>query len=250
MKFTCLFIVPAAMTSLVKAVPLTMAPNPYDYVETNADGSKTPPIHLGRVEKGGYDATVEVTVDGYTVSNKDGNYMYMEFDPTAGSMVSSGLQAGTDNPEMDKSKTTGKTLDKHEHENKPKRKAKNIAAHLRRLIANIEEANGVPNEHRRVNRHKAEEVQTAQVQTRKLVDFGSGNSYGMACQGAIAFGANTILYGNIVTTGAFIVGDDSVVFGDIDAIGAVFLGTNTNFKGTLVCHGAVLWVEIINYHQL
>ena len=122
MKFACLFIVAAAaaMASLVSAVPLTIAPNPNDYVETNADGSKTPPIHLlGRGEEGGNDAAVEVTVDGYTVSNKDGNYMYVEFDPTAGSMVSSGFQAGTDNPETDKSKTTGKTLDKHEHENKP-----------------------------------------------------------------------------------------------------------------------------------
>ena len=116
MKFACLFIVVAAMASLVTAVPLTMAPNPNGYVETNADGSKTPPTHLLGRGDDGYDATVEVAVDGYTV--KDGNYVYMEFDPTSGSMVSSGLLAGTDNPETDKSKTTGKTLDKHEHENK------------------------------------------------------------------------------------------------------------------------------------
>ena len=76
MKFPCLFILAAAMASLVKLVPLTVALNPNDYVETYLDGSKTPSIHLrGRGEEGGYDAIVEVTLDGYTVSNKDGNYM-------------------------------------------------------------------------------------------------------------------------------------------------------------------------------
>ena len=218
MKFSCLFIVVAAMSSLVKAVPLTMASNPNDYVETYADGSKTPSIHLHvRVEEGGYDATAKVTVDGYTASNKDGNYMYMEFDPTAGSMASSGLQTGIDNPETDKSKTTGIVLNKHEHKNKPQENDWNVATHLRRLAANIEAANEILDEHIHVNRRKAAVV------VGDKVDFGRASSYGIVCGGAIAFATNAIVYINIVTSGTFSTGDGAMVLGDVDTFGAISL---------------------------
>ena len=98
------------------ALPLTMSANPNAYSEKNADGSRTPLIRLlGRGETGGYNATVEVTTEGFTVKKVNGNYMYMELDERSRTIVSSGLVAGRDNPHKVKSKTSGKILSMNEH---------------------------------------------------------------------------------------------------------------------------------------
>ena len=156
-------------------------------------------------------------------------------------------------------------LDTNEHESKPKGNAGNVAAHLRRLIANIVEANTIPNEHSHINRRKAAVEGNIpfkfsdQPPTETLTDsypgesnnpnpafaltnkigFGTGDSYGMACGGAISLGPKSTVYGNIITTGAFSTGDSSMIFGDVDAVGSVYLGTNANFNGNLISQGAV-----------
>ncbi|KAL7440719.1 hypothetical protein ACHAXH_006460 [Discostella pseudostelligera] len=90
-----------------------MPPNPNSYVQTNKDGSVTPPLFLrGSWDRGG---AVEVTEEGYTVSKVHGNYMYMEFDSTTGTMVSSGLVAGEDDPKTATSETSGMMLTTNEH---------------------------------------------------------------------------------------------------------------------------------------
>jgi len=141
------------------ALPLTMSPNPNPYSQKNADGSRTPLIRLfGRGEAGGYNATVEVTVDGFTVKNIQGTYMYLEVEERSRTMVSSGLVAGRDDPEQVKSKTSGKMLNKNEHASMPnmgKIHVNNEADEQRRLIASIEEANGIPNVHSHVARRRA-----------------------------------------------------------------------------------------------
>jgi hypothetical protein len=104
----------SASTSLARSRPMTMMPpNPNSYVETNKDGSVTPPLFLrGSWDRGG---AVEVTEEGYTVSKVHGNYEYMEFDSTTGTMVSSGLVAGEDDPKTATSETSGMMLTTNEH---------------------------------------------------------------------------------------------------------------------------------------
>ena len=156
-------------------------------------------------------------------------------------------------------------LDTNTHENKPKGNAGNIAAHLRRLIANIEEVNTIPNEHSHINHRKAVVEGNIpfkfsdQPPTETLTDsyagetnnpnpvitltnkigFGTGDSYGMACGGAISLGPKATVYGNIITTGAFSTGDSSMIFGDVDCVGSVYLGSNANFVGNLTSQGAI-----------
>jgi len=140
------------------ALPLTMSANPNAYSEKNADGSRTPLIRLlGRGETGGYNATVEVTVDGFTVKKVNGDYYYMEVDERSRTIVSSGLVAGRDNPREVKSKTSGKMLSMNEHASLPGmgRVHANYETEQRRLIASIEEANGIPNDHSHVARRRA-----------------------------------------------------------------------------------------------
>jgi len=97
-----------ATTPLTKAYPMVMPPNPNSYSQINADGSRTPLIRLvGRHEAGENDAALEVTLDGFAVSRVNGNYMYLERDERSGTMISSGLIAGHDDPRIAKSKKTG-----------------------------------------------------------------------------------------------------------------------------------------------
>ena len=147
----------SAMASIATALPHTMSANPNVYSEKNADGSRTPLLRLyGRGESGGYDATVEVTEDGFTVKKMNGNYMYMEFEPRTNQLISSGLTAGRDDPRSDKSKATGMMLNQNEHKimlSKGKN-PDNIETNQRHLIARIEEDNGIPNEHSHVARRR------------------------------------------------------------------------------------------------
>ena len=112
-----LLLLMSASTSLARSRPMTMMPpNPNSYVETNKDGSVTPPLFLrGNGESGGFEVTVEVTEEGYTVSKVLGNYVYMEFDSTTDTMVSSGLVAGKDDPKTAASETSGMMLTTNEH---------------------------------------------------------------------------------------------------------------------------------------
>ena len=135
------------VASLIDALPNVMHASPMEYSGQNKDGSRTPRIRLfGSGEAGGYLDTFEATVDGYTVSMIDNDYMYMEFDEKNGKMVSSGLVAGKDDPSTTKSKTSGKKIGKYEH-NKVKKDKGSIKNIQRALIAKIEEANGIPVEH-------------------------------------------------------------------------------------------------------
>eukprot|EP00590_Aulacoseira_subarctica_P006728 CAMPEP_0172413874 /NCGR_PEP_ID=MMETSP1064-20121228/436_1 /TAXON_ID=202472 /ORGANISM="Aulacoseira subarctica , Strain CCAP 1002/5" /LENGTH=926 /DNA_ID=CAMNT_0013150261 /DNA_START=29 /DNA_END=2806 /DNA_ORIENTATION=- len=150
MKIICFWL--GVIASTIEALPLTMPANPNSYTQVNADGSVTPPMRLiGGGESGGYDSTAEVTEDGYTVSKIQGAYMYMEHDAQLNALVSSGLQAGKENPKTSKSKRTGKKIGRNEH---AKAKSKVNTKNERSLIAQIEEANGIPNEHSHVARRR------------------------------------------------------------------------------------------------
>ena len=156
-------------------------------------------------------------------------------------------------------------LDTNEHENKPKWDAANVVAHLRRLIANIDEANTIPNEYSHIN-HRQAAVEgnipfkfSDQPPTESLTDlypgetnnpnpaltltnkigFGTADSYGMACGGAISLGPKTTVYGNILTSGVFSTGDATMIFGDVGCVGSAFLGSNADFNGNLISQGAV-----------
>jgi len=114
------------VASLIDALPNVMHASPMEYSGQNKDGSRTPRIRLfGSGEAGGYLDTFEATVDGYTVSMIDNDYMYMEFDEKNGKMVSSGLVAGKDDPSTTKSKTSGKKIGKYEHNKVKKRQGVN-----------------------------------------------------------------------------------------------------------------------------
>jgi M6 family metalloprotease-like protein len=100
-----------AMASNVAARLQSTTPSPGTDSEKILDGSKTPVIQLSQL----YNATFEVTVDGYTVSKIDGNYTFLEFDEISGKLVSSGLIAGIDDPETAMSMASGRKLKKKEH---------------------------------------------------------------------------------------------------------------------------------------
>ncbi|KAL7426951.1 hypothetical protein ACHAXH_001136 [Discostella pseudostelligera] len=124
-----------ASTSSARSLPMTMPPNPNSYVETNEDGSVTPPLYLlGNGE-------IEVTEEGYTVSKIHGNYVYMEFDPTTGTMVSSGLVAGKDDPTTATSETSGMMLTTNEHMKLPVNNDEQTQESI--MISGTEDINGV-----------------------------------------------------------------------------------------------------------
>ena len=130
----------SASTSLARSRPMTMMPpNPNSYVETNKDGSVTPPLFLrGNGESSGvFNVVVEVTKEGYTVSKVRGNYQYMEFNPTTGTLVPSGLVAGKDDPKTAASETSGMMLTTNEHMKLPINNEESI------MIAGTEDINGV-----------------------------------------------------------------------------------------------------------
>ena len=156
LAFLLLLMAVTATTPLTKAYPMVMPPNPNSYSQINADGSRTPLIRLvGRHEAGENDAALEVTLDGFAVSRVNGNYMYLERDERSGTMISSGLIAGHDDPCITKSKKTGLYLKPNKYPVINQGAAKNSSMHQRRLIAQIEEANGIPEEHSYVARRRA-----------------------------------------------------------------------------------------------
>jgi hypothetical protein len=67
------------------------------------------------------------------------------------------------------------------------------------------------------------------------VNFGSADSHGMACGGAIILSANAIVHSSIITNGALTTGDGAMIFGDIDCVEPISL----NFNGNIVSQGAV-----------
>jgi len=144
----------SCFTTRALAVPLIMSPNPNPYSERNADGSRSPLMRLiGHGEIGGCNATVEVTVDGFTVKKIQGTYMYLELNKWSRTMVSSGLVAGRDDPRKSKSKISGKMLNMNEHASMPiigKIHLEHEANKQRRWIASIEKAYGIPNVHSHV----------------------------------------------------------------------------------------------------
>ena len=75
----------------------------------------------------------------------------MEHDAQLNALVSSGLQAGKDDPKTTKSKRTGKMIGRDEH---AKVMSKVNTNNERSLIAKIEEANGIPKEHSHVARRR------------------------------------------------------------------------------------------------
>lgn len=146
-----------SLVSLAGALPDVMSANPNPYSMRNADGSRTPLIKLlGRGESGGYNATAEVTLDGFAVAKVKGNYEYLEVDETTGKLVSSGLIAGRDDPSTALSKKTGLKLGRNPkpHQNPGNAAHGNEADQQRRLIADIEKENGIPSEHSHVARRR------------------------------------------------------------------------------------------------
>lgn len=157
MKFApLLFIMAASVTTMfTQAFPMVMPPNPNSYSQINADGSRTPLIRLiGRHEAGENNAAVEETLDGFAVARVNGNYMYLERDKRSGTMISSGLVAGHDDPRISKSKRTGVYLKPNQHSDLNQGPPKNGWMHQRRLIAQIEEVNKIPDEHSYVARRR------------------------------------------------------------------------------------------------
>jgi len=91
-----------------------MPPNPEPYSQRNADGSWTPLIRLLGYSEA-LKSAVEVTLDGFTVKSIQGTYMYLEYNETSHTMLSTGLVAGRDDPSQVRSKMSGKMLNKNEH---------------------------------------------------------------------------------------------------------------------------------------
>jgi M6 family metalloprotease-like protein len=155
LKIACFISAVAVAVRLAMALPYTMPANPNPYSEKNADGSRTPLIRLlGRGESGGYNSTVEVTLDGFAVSKVNGNYMYMELDESTGKLMSSGLVAGRDHPSFVSSVTSGKKLGRFSIERSKDIMVKSSEMNQRRLIANIEKEHGIPSEHSHVSHRR------------------------------------------------------------------------------------------------
>ena len=81
-------------------IPHGMAPNPNSYQVTYDDGTKSPLIRLksrGAIGQGTFQA-YEETLDGFTVKQVNGKYIYLEVDDDTGEYIETNLIAGVDDP--------------------------------------------------------------------------------------------------------------------------------------------------------
>lgn len=127
-----------------------MSPNPQHYQEVNSDGSVTPLMKL--VDDG--EDIYEETLEGYRVESIDGIYKYLEVDSLQGDLVDSGITAGKDNPNQSIGKS-GNRLKKHiKKAKKNGGRLKGYREPNRRTKSEeiVEEASGIPEEHRHYSR--------------------------------------------------------------------------------------------------
>lgn len=80
--------------------PHRMTPNPNPYQVTYDDGTKSPLLRLKTREQitSPSRQSYEETLDGFTVKQVNGKYVYLEVDDNTGEFIETNLVAGVDNP--------------------------------------------------------------------------------------------------------------------------------------------------------